>query len=187
MGADGTEPVLVDLEKEGVEGALGDVVAGCDAVVFAAGAGAGSGDARKASMDHGGAVKLVEAAEERGVRRYLMLSGMGVDDPAAVPETLRPYARADERLRRGGLDWTGRPARTAHGGRRHRQDNGGAPARALGGMERDPARGCGRRPRRRPGDGGHRRQDLRRPLGGCPYRGGATPAPGGASRRAVRR
>ena len=110
VGADGTEPVLVDLEKEGVEGTLGDVVAGCDAVVFAAGAGAGSGDTRKASMDHGGAVKLVEAAEERGVRRYVMLSGMGVDDPAAVPETLRPYARAkaraDERLRRGGLDWT---------------------------------------------------------------------------------
>jgi hypothetical protein len=32
-------------------------------------------------MDYGGAAKLVEAAEERGARRYLMLSSIGADDP----------------------------------------------------------------------------------------------------------
>ena len=106
---DGAEPVLADLEKE-AGGAVGEAIAGCDALVFAAGAGAGSSDTRKASMDYGGAAKLVEAAQTKGVRRYVMLSGMGVDDLAAVPEALRPYARAkaraDERLRQSGLDWT---------------------------------------------------------------------------------
>src|ERR671911_490914 len=40
--ADGAEPVLVDLEEEGVEGAVGRAVEGCDAVIFSAGAGPGS-------------------------------------------------------------------------------------------------------------------------------------------------
>lgn len=108
--ADGAEPVLCDLESETVEGGVGEAVEGCDAIVFAAGAGPGSGAARKETMDFGGAAKLVEAAEERGVRRYLMLSSMGAGDPEAGSEAMRPYlrakARADERLRDSGLDYT---------------------------------------------------------------------------------
>jgi uncharacterized protein YbjT (DUF2867 family) len=108
--ADGAEPVLVDLEAEEVEGRLGDAVEGCDAVVFAAGAGPGSGDERKETMDYGGAAKLVEAAESNGARRYLMLSAMGAADPEAGPEAMRPYlrakARADERLQSSSLDYT---------------------------------------------------------------------------------
>jgi uncharacterized protein YbjT (DUF2867 family) len=107
--ADGAEPVLVDLEEDGVE-AVGRAVEGCDAVVFAAGAGPGSGAARKETMDYGGAAKLVEAAEQNGVRRYLMLSSMGAGDPEGGSEPMRPYlrakARADERLRESGLDYT---------------------------------------------------------------------------------
>jgi uncharacterized protein YbjT (DUF2867 family) len=107
--ADGAEPVLVDLEEEGVA-AVGRAVDGCDAVVFAAGAGPGSGAARKETMDYGGAAKLVEAAEQNGVRRYLMLSSMGAGDPEGGSEPMRPYlrakARADERLRESGLDYT---------------------------------------------------------------------------------
>ena len=108
--ADGAEPVLVDLEAEEVAGGIGEAVEGCDAIVFAAGAGPGSGDARKETMDYGGAAKLVEAAERRGVRRYLMLSAMGASDPEAGSEGMRPYlrakARADERLKESGLDYT---------------------------------------------------------------------------------
>jgi uncharacterized protein YbjT (DUF2867 family) len=107
--SDGAEPVLVDLEEEGVE-AVGRAVEGCDAVVFAAGAGPGSGTARKETMDYGGAVKLVEAAEQNGVLRYLMLSSMGAGDPEGGSEPMRPYlrakARADERLQSSGLDYT---------------------------------------------------------------------------------
>jgi uncharacterized protein YbjT (DUF2867 family) len=108
--SDGAEPVLVDLEEEEVEGAVGRAVEGCDAVVFAAGAGPGSGAARKETMDYGGAAKLVEAAERSGVRRYLMLSSMGAGDPEGGSEPMRPYlrakARADERLQGSGLDYT---------------------------------------------------------------------------------
>lgn len=108
--SDGAEPVLVDLESEEVDGAIGEAVAGCDAVVFAAGAGAGSGDARKETMDYGGAAKLVEVAEKNGANRYLMLSSMGADDPEGRDEAMRPYlrakGRADGRLRESGLEWT---------------------------------------------------------------------------------
>ncbi len=108
--ADGAEAVLVDLETEEVDGAIGEAVAGCDAVVFAAGAGPGSGNARKETMDFGGAAKLVEAAEKNGAGRYLMLSSMGAGDPEDRDEAMRPYlrakGRADGRLRESGLDWT---------------------------------------------------------------------------------
>ena len=108
--ADGAEPVLCDLESESVEGGVGEAVAGCDAVVFAAGAGPGSGAARKETMDYGGAAKLVEAAQRRGAGRYLMLSSMGAGDPEAGSEAMRPYlrakARADEHLKESGLDYT---------------------------------------------------------------------------------
>src|ERR687893_1452985 len=105
--ADGAEPVLCDLEEEEVEGRIGEAVEGCEAIVFAAGAGPGSGDARKETMDYGGAAKLIEAAEERGVSRYLMLSAMGAADPEGGPEGMRPYlrakARADQHLAQSGL------------------------------------------------------------------------------------
>lgn len=108
--ADGAEPVLCDLESEELEGGIGAAVAGCDAIVFAAGAGPGSGAARKETMDYGGAAKLIEAAEQHGVRRYLMLSSMGTEDPESRDEAMRPYltakARADERLEESGLDYT---------------------------------------------------------------------------------
>jgi uncharacterized protein YbjT (DUF2867 family) len=105
--ADGAGPVVVDLEAEG---GVGRAIEGCDAIVFAAGAGPGSGAERKETMDYGGAAKLVEAAEEQGVRRYLMLSAMGAGDPEGGSEAMRPYlrakARADERLRSSSLDYT---------------------------------------------------------------------------------
>ena len=108
--ADGAEPVLVDLENEEVEGSVGEAVEGCDAIVFAAGAGPGSGAARKETMDYGGAVKLIEAAEKHGVGRYLMLSSMGAGNPEGGSEAMQPYlfakARADERLIKSDLQYT---------------------------------------------------------------------------------
>jgi nucleoside-diphosphate-sugar epimerase len=108
--SDGAEPVLVNLEQDEVHGKVGEAVEGCDAIVFAAGAGPGSGNERKETMDYGGAVKLIEAAEKRGVRRYLMLSTTGADDPESRDEKMRPYleakGKADERLRNSSLDYT---------------------------------------------------------------------------------
>jgi uncharacterized protein YbjT (DUF2867 family) len=108
LRAAGIDPVLCDLEGDGDVGAA---VRGADAVVFAAGAGPGSGDARKATMDRGGAVKLIEAAKAEGVSRYLIVSSMGADRaPDDGAEGFGAYQRAkfeaDEALRASGLDYT---------------------------------------------------------------------------------
>ena len=104
----GAEPLICDLEGEcDVAEAIGDA----EAVVFAAGAGPGSGGARKRSMDLGGAVKLIEAARTRGLDRYLMVSARGAADPPAeggdvFGEYLRAKAEADRALRESGLGFT---------------------------------------------------------------------------------
>jgi uncharacterized protein YbjT (DUF2867 family) len=106
LQAVGAVPVLGDLENDE---SLAGYVKGADAVVFAAGAGAGSGDARKRTVDLGGAVKLADAAIETGVRRYVMVSSIGAQDPAAGG-TMRPYleakAEADAYVVASGLDYT---------------------------------------------------------------------------------
>jgi uncharacterized protein YbjT (DUF2867 family) len=104
----GIEPVLCDLEGDGDVAAA---VRGADAVVFAAGAGPGSGEARKRTMDLEGAVRLIDAAKAEGVSRYLMVSAMGAADPPATGGDvfgayLRAKAGADEALRASGLDYT---------------------------------------------------------------------------------
>jgi uncharacterized protein YbjT (DUF2867 family) len=103
----GAEPVLCDMEAE-VD--LAPFVEGADAVVFAAGAGPGSGPARKQTVDLGAAVKLMEAAERRNIARYLMVSAIGANDPASASPEMRPYygakAEADTRLQRSGLAFT---------------------------------------------------------------------------------
>jgi uncharacterized protein YbjT (DUF2867 family) len=106
LEADGAVPVLCDLEHDDPAPHLG----AADAIVFAAGAGPGSGAERKRTMDYGGAVKLIAAAEELGVRRYVMVSSMGAGDPASASEQMRPYQQAkhdaDEALAGSRLDWT---------------------------------------------------------------------------------
>jgi uncharacterized protein YbjT (DUF2867 family) len=105
--ATGAEPVVADMEALGD---LAEFVDGADAVVFAAGAGPGSGPERKRTVDLGAAVKLLDGARRTGVRRYLMVSAMGAADPAAGPEAMRPYleakSQADAALAASDLEWT---------------------------------------------------------------------------------
>jgi nucleoside-diphosphate-sugar epimerase len=113
--ADGATAAVVDLERAGVED-VAAAVDGCDAVVFAAGAGPGSGAARKDTMDRGGAVLLADAAERAGVGNYLLLSSMGAEsvrdgaEPEGVSEPMLPYLRAklaaEDDIRSRDLAWT---------------------------------------------------------------------------------
>jgi nucleoside-diphosphate-sugar epimerase len=108
LHAIGVEPVICDLEADDDVAAA---VSGVDAVVFAAGAGPGSGAARKWTMDFGGAVKLIEAAKAEGIRRYVILSGIGADNPPAeggdvYGEYKRAKAKADLAVQASGLDYT---------------------------------------------------------------------------------
>jgi uncharacterized protein YbjT (DUF2867 family) len=115
----GGEPVICDLESAS-EGEVAAAVRGADAVVFAAGAGPGSGSERKWTMDYGGAVKLIAAAKAEGIRRYAIVSSMGADPDAPGDDTFSVYLRAkgkaDADLAASGLDYAiVRPGRLTDG------------------------------------------------------------------------
>lgn len=106
----GAASVVLDLEKAGAD-ELAKHLDAADAVVFAAGGGPQSGPERKDTVDRGAAMLLAEAAEQAGVRRYVMVSSMGTDhvDPDSddvMQVYLRAKAAADEDLRSRDLDWT---------------------------------------------------------------------------------
>src|SRR4051812_20106714 len=113
--AAGASPVEADLERIGAD-ELAEHLRGTDAVIFAAGAGPNSGIERKDTVDRGGAVLLADAAEAAGVRRYLLVSSMGVEGvrdgatPEGVGEVFVAYLRAklaaEDDLRSRELDWT---------------------------------------------------------------------------------
>lgn len=107
--ADGATAVVLDLEAA-TDAQLDEVVRGTDAVVFAAGAGPGSGAERKRTLDQDGAAALVDATVRTGPRRFVMVSAMGTDDPPQDDEVfsvyLRAKAAADEHLRAAGLEHT---------------------------------------------------------------------------------
>jgi len=106
--AAGGAPVVVDLETAAEE-AIDEAVRGADAVVFAAGAGPGSGAARKETVDYGAAVKLIQSCERAGVGRYLMVSAARADANVEGDEVfavyLRAKGRADAELVASGLDY----------------------------------------------------------------------------------
>src|SRR5689334_15084727 len=105
LEAIGAHPVLCDLETDDVRPHIGEA----DAIVFAAGAGPGGGPERKQTVDLGGALKCIRAAQELGVARFVIVSSMGTRDLEHAG-AMRPYleakAAADEALETSGLDWT---------------------------------------------------------------------------------
>ncbi|MBB5911115.1 NAD(P)H-binding protein [Actinoalloteichus hymeniacidonis] len=106
----GAQAVLCDLEQSDISSVV-DTLDRADAVVFAAGAGPGSGAARKESVDRAAAVLLADAAVRAGVRRYLLVSSMGADraDDPGIDPVFAAYLRAkkasEEELRTKDLDW----------------------------------------------------------------------------------
>jgi uncharacterized protein YbjT (DUF2867 family) len=105
----GGDPVVCDLE-EADDALVATAVRGADAVVFAAGAGPGSGAQRKGTMDLGGAVKLIAAAKASGIGRYVMVSSINADPNHPGDDTFSVYLRAkgeaDAELAASGLDYT---------------------------------------------------------------------------------
>ena len=107
----GAEAVLCDLEAATAEDVTA-LVAGADAVVFAAGAGPGSGAARKDAVDRGASVLMAEAAERAGVRRFVQVSSMGAGQPpqpgrdAVWAAYIAAKSAAEDDLRARDLDWT---------------------------------------------------------------------------------
>ena len=102
----GVEPFVSDIETETD---ISDSVGNVDAVVFAAGAGPGSGKERKYTADRDGAIKLMRACQANRINRYIMISAMGLDTPRGN-DVFQVYqkakAEADEALINSGLNYT---------------------------------------------------------------------------------
>ncbi|MFD5089947.1 NAD(P)H-binding protein [Amycolatopsis thailandensis] len=111
LEAAGAEAAALDLEKSDVD-AVAKVLDGADAAIFAAGAGPGSGTARKDTVDRAAAELFAAASEQAGVRRHIQVGSMGADkwETADVPDDFRIYLKAkkaaEDDLRARDLDWT---------------------------------------------------------------------------------
>ncbi|MBF6353461.1 NAD(P)H-binding protein [Nocardia higoensis] len=111
VAAAGAVPVILDLEQASAD-ELAEAIAGADAAVFAAGAGPGSGVARKYTVDRNGSILLADAAQRAGVRRFVQISAMGAGEPPAPggDEAWTAYVeaktQAEDDLRSRDLDWT---------------------------------------------------------------------------------
>jgi len=93
------QTILADLEKD-----VSDVTNGIDRVIFAA----GSGGKKVEEVDQNGAIKLVDAAKNSNVKKFVMLSSMGADNPEEASD-LKAYLKAkhnaDEHLKQSGLEY----------------------------------------------------------------------------------
>ena len=107
----GAQARLLDIERSEVDGFV-EAFTDCDAVVFAAGGGPDGNIERKRTVDLGGALKSIEAARVVGIRRFVQVSAIGVDEPVAADagDVWTAYVEAkrdaDTALRGTDLDWT---------------------------------------------------------------------------------
>ncbi|SOX55594.1 NAD(P)-dependent oxidoreductase [Mycobacterium ahvazicum] len=110
VAATGAEPVVADIEQLDTN-ALAEQMAGHDAVVFSAGAGGGN-PARTFAVDRDAAIRVIDAAGQAGVPRFVMVSYFGAGPDHGVPQDdpffayAEAKAAADEYLRASQLDWT---------------------------------------------------------------------------------
>ena len=107
----GAEVRLLDIEHQGTA-EFAAAFDGCEAVVFAAGGGPDGNAERKRTVDLEGSLKSVDGARRAGIRRFVQVSSIGVDDPLpdGTAEVWRAYVEAkrdaDAALRASDLDWT---------------------------------------------------------------------------------
>jgi len=102
---------MLDIEQDEVDH-FAAAFAECDAVVFSAGGGPDGDIDRKRTVDLGGSLKSIDAAQQAGISRFVQISAINVDDP--VPDDAEPVWKAyveakrdaDIALRDSGLDWT---------------------------------------------------------------------------------
>ncbi len=107
----GAEVRLLDIEQTDAD-AFGEAFDGCAAVVFSAGGGPDGNPVRKRTVDLEGSLKSIEGARRTGIRRFVQVSAIGVDEPLPpdTGEAWRAYVKAkrdaDAALRASELDWT---------------------------------------------------------------------------------
>lgn len=104
----GVEAVVADLEGSVEE--IAAAAAGCDAIIFTAGSGGKTGPDKTLLIDLDGAVKTVEAAEQAGIQRFVMVSAIQAHNRENWSEAIRPYFvakhYADRMLEQSSLNYT---------------------------------------------------------------------------------
>lgn len=104
----GTKTVLLDLE--GSIDDIADAAKGADAVVFTAGSGGQTGADKTMMIDLDGAIKTMEAAKQAGVKRFIIISAIGVHHRdkwmSSAPYYSAAKHYADVWLENSGLDYT---------------------------------------------------------------------------------
>lgn len=101
----GAKPIIADLKKDFIY-AYDEI----EAVIFTAGSGGHTPPEETIKIDQDGAIKAIEFAKERGIRRFILVSSYGADNPENGPDSLVHYlkakAKADEVLKRSRLEYT---------------------------------------------------------------------------------
>lgn len=111
LEASGAEVRLLDIERDGPD-AWAAAFRGCEAVVFSAGGGPDGNIERKRTVDLEGSLKSIDTARQLGIRRFVQVSAIAVDEPVPddAGDVWRAYVAAkrdsDAALRASDLDWT---------------------------------------------------------------------------------
>lgn len=107
----GAEPRRLEIEEAGVDDFARAFYA-CQGVVFSAGAGNDGNTERKQSVDLHGSLKSISAAEQLGIRRFVQVSAINVDQDPPINSSpvwhayVHAKRDADAALRASSLDWT---------------------------------------------------------------------------------
>ncbi|MBT2667469.1 SDR family oxidoreductase [Bacillus sp. ISL-4] len=104
----GIESVVVSLTGSVEE--LTNAAKGCDTIVFTAGSGGSTGADQTLLIDLDGAVKTIEAAENLGIKRFIMVSAFQANNRENWNEAIKPYYvakhYADRALLQSDLNYT---------------------------------------------------------------------------------
>ncbi|WP_018179018.1 SDR family oxidoreductase [Jongsikchunia kroppenstedtii] len=106
----GATPLIADVENMTTD-QIGTAIAGHDVVVWSAGAGGGNPE-RTYAVDRDAAIRTIDAAVDKGVDRFIMVSYFGAAVNHGVPQSnsffhyAEAKAAADEYLRESALRWT---------------------------------------------------------------------------------
>ncbi|PJN90484.1 SDR family oxidoreductase [Bacillus sp. mrc49] len=85
----GIESVVVSLTGSVEE--IANAAKGCDAIVFTAGSGGSTGADQTLLIDLDGAVKTIEAAENLGIKRFIMVSAFQANNRDNWNDAIKPY------------------------------------------------------------------------------------------------
>ncbi|MDP4574505.1 SDR family oxidoreductase [Qipengyuania sp. G39] len=104
----GALPDTVTLRQGDLTALDDDVAQGCEVVIFAAGSGGDTSAEMTDKVDRDGAIRLIDIAQASDVRRFVMLSSVGADDPdpdSELAHYLEAKHAADEHLKQSSLEY----------------------------------------------------------------------------------